>query len=44
MLVYKDTGPVPGETFEQKVARLKALSAARNNALKKVVKRLRRLK
>jgi hypothetical protein len=23
----KDTGPVPGETFEQKVARLKALSA-----------------
>jgi len=25
---YKDTGPVPGETFEQKVARLKALSAA----------------
>ena len=24
----KDTGPVPGETFEQKVARLKALSAA----------------
>jgi hypothetical protein len=23
-----DTGPVPGETFEQKVARLKALSAA----------------
>jgi len=25
---YKDTGPVPGETFEQKVARLKALAAA----------------
>lgn len=25
---YKDTGPVPGETFEQKVARLKQLSAA----------------
>ena len=25
---YKDTGPVAGETFEQKVARLKALSAA----------------
>ena len=25
---YKDTGPVPGETFEQKVARLKGLSAA----------------
>jgi hypothetical protein len=25
---YKDTGPVPGETFEEKVARLKALSAA----------------
>jgi hypothetical protein len=24
----KDTGPVPGETFEQKVARLKAVSAA----------------
>ncbi len=24
----KDTGPVAGETFEQKVARLKALSAA----------------
>lgn len=24
----KDTGPVPGETFEQKVARLKALAAA----------------
>lgn len=24
----KDTGPIPGETFEQKVARLKALSAA----------------
>jgi len=24
----QDTGPVPGETFEQKVARLKALSAA----------------
>jgi len=25
---YKDTGPVAGETFEEKVARLKALSAA----------------
>ena len=25
---FKDTGPVPGETFEQKVARLKELSAA----------------
>lgn len=25
---YKDTGPVTGETFEEKVARLKALSAA----------------
>ena len=25
---YKDTGPVAGETFEQKVARLKALAAA----------------
>jgi hypothetical protein len=25
---FKDTGPVPGETFEQKVARLKDLSAA----------------
>jgi hypothetical protein len=25
---FKDTGPVPGETFEQKVARLKGLSAA----------------
>jgi len=25
---YKDTGPVAGESFEQKVARLKALSAA----------------
>jgi hypothetical protein len=25
---YKDTGPVAGETFEQKVARLQALSAA----------------
>ena len=25
---YKDTGPVAGETFEQKVARLKQLSAA----------------
>ena len=25
---FKDTGPVAGETFEQKVARLKALSAA----------------
>jgi len=25
---YKDTGPVAGETFEQKVARLKSLSAA----------------
>ncbi|MEN3326141.1 MAG: hypothetical protein V7638_948 [Acidobacteriota bacterium] len=25
---YKDTGPVAGETFEQKVARLKAVSAA----------------
>jgi len=24
----KDTGPIPGETFEQKVARLKAISAA----------------
>jgi hypothetical protein len=24
----KDTGPIPGETFEQKVARLKAVSAA----------------
>src|ERR1044071_3885613 len=25
---FKDTGPVPGESFEQKVARLKELSAA----------------
>lgn len=25
---YKDTGPMPGETFEEKVARLKKLSAA----------------
>lgn len=25
---FKDTGPIPGETFEQKVARLKQLSAA----------------
>lgn len=27
-VAVKDTGPVPGETFEQKVARLKAVSAA----------------
>jgi hypothetical protein len=25
---FVDTGPVPGETFEQKVARLRELSAA----------------